>query len=79
MVSRSRSSLYFGETEKRFSKMKYYGIYRDDGVMVFDGCKSKEDINRWLLTFQGHVDRLAESDCLQFTAEVWGIEEDVKI
>ena len=67
------------KTEKSFSEMRYQSSYRDDGVMVFDGCKSKEDINKWLLTFQGHVNRLAKSDRLQFTAEVWGIEEDVKI
>ena len=59
--------------------MKYHGIYRDDGFMIFEGCKSKEEINEWVLTFQKNVDKLAESNCLQFTAEIWGIEEDLNI
>ena len=44
--------------------------------MIFKGSKSKRYINEWLLTFQNKVDKIAECDCLQFTAEVWKIEED---
>ena len=67
------------KTEKSFRKMKYHGIYRDDGFMIFEGIKSKQECNEWLLTFQENVDKLAECDCLQFTAEIWGIEEDITI
>ena len=67
------------KTEKSFREMKYHGIYRDDGFMIFEGIKSKQECNEWLLTFQKNVDKLAECDCLQFTAEIWGIEDDVKV
>ena len=33
-------------------------------------------MNEWLLIFKKKVDKIAESDCLQFTTEVWKIEED---
>ena len=36
-------------------------------------------MNDWLENFQNEVNRLAESDCLQFTAEIWNIEEDERI
>lgn len=28
------------------------------------------------MSFQNKVNEIAECDCLQFTAEIWGIEED---
>ena len=67
------------KTQEIFNEMKYHRIYRDDGFIIFEGCIFKEDINKGLLTSQKNVDKLAESDCLQFTAEIWGIEEDLKI
>jgi len=36
-------------------------------------------MNKWLVQFQTKVDELAESNCLQFTAEVWNIDEDIEI
>ena len=33
-------------------------------------------MNNWLIQFQNEVNKLAESDCLIFTAEVWNIKED---
>ena len=35
-------------------------------------------MNECLLIFKKKVDKIAESDCLQFTTEVWKIEEDKK-
>ena len=47
--------------------------------MIFEDAKSKREINEWLLTFQNKVDEIAECNCLQFTAEVWMIEEDTRV
>ena len=33
----------------------------------------------WLNNFQNEVDNIAESDCLQFTAELWNIKEDEEV
>ena len=47
--------------------------------MVFDGPRTKGEINAWLHRFQEKVDEVAQCNCLQFTAEIWGIEDDKKI
>lgn len=62
-----------------FVDIKYYGIYRDYGFMIFDGIKKKKDIDIWLNMFKWRVDSMAESDCLQFTMEVWGNDYDLTI
>ena len=67
------------ETKNLFDQTIYHGIYRDDGFMVFDGPRSKREIDTWLNLLQEKVDQIAECDCLQFTAEIWGIEDDKEI
>lgn len=47
--------------------------------MIFDGIKKKKDIDIWLNMFKWRVDSMAESDCLQFTMEVWGNDYDLTI
>ena len=51
----------------------------DDGFVILKGIKTKREINKWLESFQNKVDELVESNCLQFTSEVWNIEEDKDI
>jgi len=58
---------------------KYHGIYRDDGFLIFKGLKTKVQLDKWLKTFQWRVDKIAESNCLQFTMECWKIDEDESI
>ena len=67
------------QTEKLFEDFIYHGIYRDDGFLILKGIKTKREMNEWLLKFQEEINNLAESNCLQFTAEVWNIEEDEEI
>ena len=67
------------ETKDLFSDFIYYGIYRDDGFIILKGIKTKREINKWLESFQNKVDELAESNCLQFTAEAWNVKEDKDI
>ena len=47
--------------------------------MIFDGIKTKREIDTWLGLFQEKVNEIAECECLQFTKEVWGIEDDKTI
>ena len=39
--------------------------------MVFKGKKSQDNIEKWLETFQQHVDNILDSQALKFTADVW--------
>ena len=73
------ASYILEKTKKMFHKTKYHGIYRDDGFVVFNGVVSKKAVNNWVRVFQWNVDRLAECDCLQFTMEVWGKDDDPTI
>ena len=47
--------------------------------MIIKGRKTKREINEWLLTFQKGVDKLAECNCLQFTAKVLDTEYDTSV
>ena len=38
-----------------FDLARYFGIYRDDGNVVFEGCKSANELAGWLATFQSKV------------------------
>ena len=60
------------KTSDCFKDAKHRGIYRDDGFVVFDGKKSKNDIIEWLADFQSKVDKALDSSGLQFTADIWG-------
>ena len=64
------------KNKKQFENTIYHGIYRDDGFIIFKGVLSASDIKTWLSNFQKEVDNLAESNCLQFTLEVWGKDEN---
>jgi len=59
-----------------FEELRYEGIYRDDGIAVFEGNWMAGDVNDWLGAFQRRVNELAESEFLEFTAEVWGANKD---
>ena len=67
------------QTENLFEDFIYHGIYRDDGFLILKGIKTKREMNEWLLKFQEEINTLAESNCLQFTAEVWNTVEDEEI
>ncbi len=41
-----------------------------------NGRKTKKDMNEWLISFQNEVNKIAESDCLIFTAKIWDIADD---
>ena len=58
-------------TRKHFRQTKYYGIYRDDGIAVFEGQWTYDDIALWRDGFQKSVNKLAGDDALQFTCSAW--------
>ena len=79
MAGRSRSLVYPRKNEKDVCREKYYGIYRDDGFIVFEGTQIKKDTENCINIFQWRVDRVAESDCLQSTMKVWGRDDNLAI
>ena len=36
-------------------------------------------MNNWLVSFQNEVNKITESNCLIFTAEIWDIKDDDEI
>jgi hypothetical protein len=54
----------------------YDGIYRDDGLVVFKGNWSKQEITKWLDDFQAEVNKVTKYDGLQFTVSIWGAEKE---
>ena len=69
------ASYLFEKAKANFNPTTYHGIYRDDGLVVFTGKRSAKEIKDWLKTFQQTVDKAARNQHLQFTAEIWTIEE----
>ena len=53
---------------------EFNGIYRDDGLLVFDKKKSTEEVVTWLRNFQSEVNDLCGSEHLQFTVDIWNPE-----
>ena len=51
--------------------MRFFGVYRDDGIGIFNGVLSVEEATQWLHNFQLNVNKIAEGPFLQFTMELW--------
>jgi hypothetical protein len=49
----------------------FFGMYRDDGLVVFNSKKTKTQVHTWLNYFQLAVDELCGNSFLQFTAVMW--------
>ena len=54
-----------------FNEAIYYGLYRDDGLVVLRDKWKPQKISGWREAFQRRVDSLAEGDYLQFTCSIW--------
>ena len=48
-----------------------FGIYRDDGNIVFRGKRSSDESKDWLFHFQELVNEEAGGNDIQFTMEIW--------
>ena len=65
----------FLRTRVHFDGTKFKGIYRDDGLVVFDGTLTYDELLAWRNTFQMLVNEIAEGDYLQFTMEIWADQQ----
>ena len=45
------------KAKSNFKKTSYYGIYRDDGIVLFKGYWFNREIQKWLESFQKKVNR----------------------
>eukprot|EP00957_Ditylum_brightwellii_P125396 9557515-Ditylum_brightwellii.AAC.1 len=67
------ASYVFEMTEVMFMQTQYRGIYRDDGLVLFVGKWSKNEIASWLCQYQTLLNRIVGGCFLQFTTEVWAL------
>ena len=65
------ASYLFEKNNTLMNRTTYHIIYFDDGLVVFKGKKSVQEIKDWLAEFQKAVDKAAGNQHLQFTAEIW--------
>jgi len=63
-------------TKKHFKNAMCKGTHRDDGPATLRGNRKWSDVIAWMKDFQASVNNLAESECLQFAAEIWGSDEN---
>ena len=64
------ASYILGLAEDHFSMTQYFGIYRDDGNVVFEGNRTCEELQSWLHDLQDHVNTITDGD-IQFTMDIW--------
>ncbi len=57
--------------EDHFDMTHFFGQYRDDGQIVFEGERSVEDLEQWLYRFQDRINNVVGEETIQFTMEVW--------
>jgi hypothetical protein len=62
-------------TEHLFRESPFSGIYRDDGLVAFNGKQSPSEIVSWLDEFQLEVNRVTDYDGLQFIMCLWDKDE----
>ena len=59
------------ESKDLLNQTTCHGIYRNDGMLVFNIKKSIQEIRDCLVEFQQIVDKVAGKKNLQFTVEIW--------
>ena len=52
------------------------GIYRDDGLAIFNRKMKKKDVAQWLDSFQKAINHYATNNFLKFTVTIWGANRD---
>jgi hypothetical protein len=58
-------------TEEHMTDVMFDGVYRDDGILVFNKKVTNEEIVSWRNNFQASVNRLTQSEHLQCTVDIW--------
>jgi len=54
------ASFLLEKTNNHFKNTQFHGIYRDDGIVVFDGNKKFCELPNWLNEFQNYINDLTE-------------------
>jgi hypothetical protein len=62
--------------ENKFEATRFFGMYRDDGNLVFSGVRSAEELSDWLADFQSRVNEIVGGDYIQFTMDIWKPNEE---
>ena len=65
------ASFLLEKTNHHFENTKFHGIYRDDGLVIFNDNKRFDELANWLENFQTDINTLTGGTFLQFTMEVW--------
>ena len=71
------ASYLIEKTKTLLNRTSYYGIYQDDGLVVFKGKKNVQEIKDWLVEFQKTVEKAAGNQHPQFTTEIWTNDENL--
>ena len=65
------ASYLFEVIRNKFYFYKYYIIYKDDRLVVFQGIWTTCQIKKWLLDLQSHINTFVGNAHLVFTAAIW--------
>ena len=53
----------------------FFGIYRDDGNVLFEENRTCKELQKWLQALQVHMNKITDGD-IQFTMDIWKPRED---
>ena len=53
-----------------FSRTKFFGVYHNDGNVVFEGNRTSDKLQDWLHKLQDHVNIITDGN-IQLTMEIW--------
>ena len=57
--------------ESHLEMTTFFGMYRDDGNVVFDGIRSADELKTWLAEFQTKVNSNVGGNDIEFTMDIW--------
>ena len=70
LIANLVSSDLFENSKTLINRTTYYGIYCDEGMVVFKVHKRVQKIKDWLAESHQTVDKAVGNQHLQFTAEI---------
>ena len=71
LISNMVAYYMFEKAKTLLNRTTYHGIYHNEGMVVFKGKKSVQEIKDWLSDFQQTVDRAAGNQHLHLTSKIW--------
>jgi hypothetical protein len=64
-------SFLFEKTIDMFDNTIYKGIYRDDGITIFNNKLSEIQLDNWISLFQRKINFITEGNFFKFTVALW--------